>query len=161
MRIRPFWNCLWPNLAFIIEWSVYGISCLNIKHWVAFFKLLWLIEPTNKICVENDTLHCLLKEPKYYYYLIELTHKGALKMIHITRDSILLLFHFRKFLRPILYSHYRFLDEVFIQKYSNFLFLLQFRIAGHPLAQNERCLHMFLQEPNIDRNYVPGKIRNA
>ena len=36
-----------------------------------------------------------------------------------------------------------------------------FRIAGHPLAQNERCLHMFLQEPNIDRNYVPGKIRNA
>ena len=35
------------------------------------------------------------------------------------------------------------------------------RIAGHPLAQNERCLHMFLQEPNIDRNYVPGKIRNA
>lgn len=40
--------------------------------------------------------------------------------------------------------------EVFINK-----------IAGHPLAQNERCLHMFLQEPNIDRNYVPGKIRNT
>ena len=38
---------------------------------------------------------------------------------------------------------------------------LFYRIAGHPLAQNERCLHMFLQEPNIDRNYVPGKIRNA
>ena len=36
-----------------------------------------------------------------------------------------------------------------------------FRIAGHPLAQNERCLHMFLQEANIDRNYVPGKIRNT
>jgi sorting nexin-3/12 len=54
------------------------------------------------------------------------------------------------------------------------------KIAGHPLAQNERCLHMFLQviisiiivivvfiviillqEPNIDRNYVPGKIRNT
>ena len=35
------------------------------------------------------------------------------------------------------------------------------RIAGHPLAQNERCLHMFLQEANIDRNYVPGKIRNT
>ena len=41
------------------------------------------------------------------------------------------------------------------------LFLYFFRIAGHPLAQNERCLHMFLQEPNIDRNYVPGKIRNT
>ena len=33
------------------------------------------------------------------------------------------------------------------------------RIAGHPLAQNERCLHMFLQEETIDRNYVPGKVR--
>lgn len=33
------------------------------------------------------------------------------------------------------------------------------RVAGHPLAQNERCLHMFLQEPIIDRNYVPGKVR--
>lgn len=34
------------------------------------------------------------------------------------------------------------------------------KVAGHPLAQNERCLHMFLQDPIIDRNYVPGKIRN-
>ncbi|KAK1788207.1 hypothetical protein P4O66_016670 [Electrophorus voltai] len=32
------------------------------------------------------------------------------------------------------------------------------RIAGHPLAQNERCLHMFLQEESIDRNYIPGKV---
>lgn len=36
-----------------------------------------------------------------------------------------------------------------------------FRIAGHPLAQNEKCLHMFIQEPVIDKNYVPGKIRNT
>jgi len=35
------------------------------------------------------------------------------------------------------------------------------RVAGHPLAQNERCLHIFLQEPIIDKNYVPGKIRNV
>uniref|UniRef100_UPI003AAD1DA2 sorting nexin-12 isoform X4 n=1 Tax=Centroberyx gerrardi TaxID=166262 RepID=UPI003AAD1DA2 len=34
------------------------------------------------------------------------------------------------------------------------------RIAGHPLAQNERCLHMFLQEESIDRNYIPGKVRH-
>uniref|UniRef100_A0A3B5LM42 PX domain-containing protein n=1 Tax=Xiphophorus couchianus TaxID=32473 RepID=A0A3B5LM42_9TELE len=33
-------------------------------------------------------------------------------------------------------------------------------IAGHPLAQNERCLHMFLQEETIDRNYIPGKVRH-
>jgi len=33
------------------------------------------------------------------------------------------------------------------------------RVAGHPLAQNERCLHMFLLDPNIDKNYVPGKVR--
>ncbi|KRX94135.1 Sorting nexin-12 [Trichinella pseudospiralis] len=35
------------------------------------------------------------------------------------------------------------------------------KVAGHPLAQNEKCLHMFLQEPLVDRNYVPGKIRNS
>ncbi|XP_063675600.1 sorting nexin-12-like [Bolinopsis microptera] len=33
------------------------------------------------------------------------------------------------------------------------------KIAGHPLAQNEKCLHMFLTEPMIDKNYVPGKVR--
>ena len=36
-----------------------------------------------------------------------------------------------------------------------------FRIAGHPLAQNEKCLHMFLQDPVVDRSYVPGKVRNS
>lgn len=35
------------------------------------------------------------------------------------------------------------------------------KVAGHPLAQNERCLHMFLQEPIMDKSYQPGKIRNA
>ncbi|XP_065057362.1 sorting nexin-12-like [Rhopilema esculentum] len=34
------------------------------------------------------------------------------------------------------------------------------KVAGHPLAQNERSLHMFLQEPIIDKNYVPGKVRH-
>ena len=33
------------------------------------------------------------------------------------------------------------------------------RIAGHPLAQNELSLHMFLQEPSIDKKYTPGKVR--
>lgn len=41
----------------------------------------------------------------------------------------------------------------------NILLMFLFRIAGHPLAQNERCLHMFLQEESIDRNYIPGKVR--
>lgn len=41
------------------------------------------------------------------------------------------------------------------------VFFFFFRVAGHPLAQNERCLHMFLQDQNIDKNYVPGKIRNT
>ena len=35
------------------------------------------------------------------------------------------------------------------------------KVAGHPLAQNERCLHMFLQDEVIDKNYVPGKIRSV
>ncbi len=42
----------------------------------------------------------------------------------------------------------------------NVCVLLLHRIAGHPLAQNERCLHMFLQEPVVDRSYVPGKVRS-
>ncbi|XP_023328892.1 sorting nexin-3 [Eurytemora carolleeae] len=33
------------------------------------------------------------------------------------------------------------------------------KLAGHPLVQNEQCLHMFLLEPALDkRNYVPGKV---
>ncbi|CAH1799131.1 unnamed protein product [Owenia fusiformis] len=35
------------------------------------------------------------------------------------------------------------------------------KIAGHPLAENEKCLHMFLLEQVIDKNYVPGKVRNS
>ena len=32
-------------------------------------------------------------------------------------------------------------------------------VAGHPLVQNEKCLHTFLLEDRIDkRTYVPGKI---
>jgi len=33
------------------------------------------------------------------------------------------------------------------------------KVAGHPLAQNEKCLHIFLQDPVVDKNYVPGKVR--
>ncbi len=40
-------------------------------------------------------------------------------------------------------------------------FYFNSRVACHPLAQNERCLHMFLQDEQIDKNYVPGKIRNT
>ena len=42
-----------------------------------------------------------------------------------------------------------------------FVCIIICRIAGHPLAQNERCLHMFLQEESIDRNYIPGKVRQS
>eukprot|EP00092_Neocalanus_flemingeri_P007225 GFUD01007804.1.p1 GENE.GFUD01007804.1~~GFUD01007804.1.p1 ORF type:complete len:162 (+),score=22.98 GFUD01007804.1:241-726(+) len=35
------------------------------------------------------------------------------------------------------------------------------KVAGHPLVQGERCLHMFLTEPELDKvNYVPGKVAN-
>uniref|UniRef100_A0A1E1WZR8 Sorting nexin-3 n=1 Tax=Amblyomma aureolatum TaxID=187763 RepID=A0A1E1WZR8_9ACAR len=52
-------------------------------------------------------------------------------------------------------------DDEFIEERKKGLELFINKVAGHPLAQNERCLHMFLQEPVIDRNYVPGKIRNT
>uniref|UniRef100_A0A2K5D1J5 PX domain-containing protein n=1 Tax=Aotus nancymaae TaxID=37293 RepID=A0A2K5D1J5_AOTNA len=37
----------------------------------------------------------------------------------------------------------------------------QILVAGHPLAQNEHCLHMFLQDEIIDKSYTPSKIRHA
>uniref|UniRef100_A0A3Q0RLN5 Sorting nexin 3 n=1 Tax=Amphilophus citrinellus TaxID=61819 RepID=A0A3Q0RLN5_AMPCI len=51
--------------------------------------------------------------------------------------------------------------EQFLNKRQTCLLLLFFRVAGHPLAQNERCLHMFLQEESVDKNYTPSKIRQA
>ncbi|KAL4648286.1 sorting nexin-12 isoform X1 [Arapaima gigas] len=50
-------------------------------------------------------------------------------------------------------------EESFIEERRAGLEQFINRIAGHPLAQNERCLHMFLQEESIDRNYIPGKVR--
>ncbi|KAI6182818.1 Phox-like proteinous domain-containing protein [Aphelenchoides bicaudatus] len=35
------------------------------------------------------------------------------------------------------------------------------KVAGHPLAQNEKSLHIFLQSNEIDKNYVPGRIRTV
>ena len=52
-------------------------------------------------------------------------------------------------------------EEEFIEDRRKGLEVFINKIAGHPLAQNERCLHMFLQEPTIDKSYVPGKIRNT
>lgn len=49
-------------------------------------------------------------------------------------------------------------EESFIEERRSGLEQFINRIAGHPLAQNERCLHMFLQEESIDRNYIPGKV---
>jgi len=52
-------------------------------------------------------------------------------------------------------------DEEFIEQRRKQLEVFINKVAGHPLAQNERCLHMFLEDTEIDRGYVPGKIRNA
>jgi len=33
------------------------------------------------------------------------------------------------------------------------------KVAGHPLVQGERCLHIFLTEAELDlASYVPGKV---
>ncbi|ELU14303.1 hypothetical protein CAPTEDRAFT_164848 [Capitella teleta] len=50
-------------------------------------------------------------------------------------------------------------DDEFIEDRRKGLESFVNKVAGHPLAQNERCLHMFLVEPVIDKNYVPGKVR--
>ncbi|XP_065559911.1 sorting nexin-12-like [Artemia franciscana] len=51
-------------------------------------------------------------------------------------------------------------EEDFIEERRKNLEVFINKVAGHPLAQNERCLHMFLFEPVIDKNYVPGKVRS-
>ncbi|XP_013410664.1 sorting nexin-12 isoform X2 [Lingula anatina] len=52
-------------------------------------------------------------------------------------------------------------EDEFIEERRKGLEQFVNKVAGHPLAQNERCLHMFLQEPMIDKNYVPGKVRTT
>ncbi|KAG5447930.1 Sorting nexin-3, partial [Clonorchis sinensis] len=51
-------------------------------------------------------------------------------------------------------------DDEFIEERRKGLEGFINKVAGHPLAQNERCLHMFLQDKVIDRNYRPCKMRN-
>eukprot|EP00123_Amoebidium_parasiticum_P017299 comp23794_c1_seq1/m.41306 comp23794_c1_seq1/g.41306 ORF comp23794_c1_seq1/g.41306 comp23794_c1_seq1/m.41306 type:complete len:161 (-) comp23794_c1_seq1:82-564(-) len=51
-------------------------------------------------------------------------------------------------------------DEAFVERRMHALEEFINKIAGHPLAQNEKCLHMFLNEKMINKNYTPGKVRN-
>lgn len=50
-------------------------------------------------------------------------------------------------------------DDEFVEERRQGLEAFINKVAGHPLAQNEICLHMFLLEPVIDKAYVPGKVR--
>jgi sorting nexin-3/12 len=52
-------------------------------------------------------------------------------------------------------------EEDFIEERRKGLEQFINKVAGHPLAQNERCLHMFLLDPVIDKDYVPGKVRTT
>lgn len=66
-------------------------------------------------------------------------------------------------LKPACSITYKLVDLLLVKNISTNHHSLHvpYRVAGHPLAQNEKCLHMFIQEPVIDKNYVPGKIRNT
>ncbi|XP_064412372.1 sorting nexin-3 isoform X2 [Latimeria chalumnae] len=52
-------------------------------------------------------------------------------------------------------------DETFIEERRQGLEQFINKVAGHPLAQNERCLHMFLQDETIDKSYTPCKVKHA
>ncbi|CAB1453764.1 unnamed protein product [Pleuronectes platessa] len=52
-------------------------------------------------------------------------------------------------------------DDLFIEERRQGLEQFLNKVAGHPLAQNERCLHMFLQDETLDKTYTPSKIRQA
>ena len=51
-------------------------------------------------------------------------------------------------------------QEDFIEERRQGLEVFINKMAAHPLAQNERALHVFLLEPDIDlKKYVRGKIK--
>eukprot|EP00123_Amoebidium_parasiticum_P000970 comp11931_c0_seq1/m.6596 comp11931_c0_seq1/g.6596 ORF comp11931_c0_seq1/g.6596 comp11931_c0_seq1/m.6596 type:complete len:160 (-) comp11931_c0_seq1:256-735(-) len=50
-------------------------------------------------------------------------------------------------------------EENFIEERRRGLEEFINKIAGHPLAQSEKSLHMFLQEKTINKAYTPGKVR--
>uniref|UniRef100_A0A914MIQ0 Sorting nexin-3 n=1 Tax=Meloidogyne incognita TaxID=6306 RepID=A0A914MIQ0_MELIC len=52
-------------------------------------------------------------------------------------------------------------DETFIEERRKGLEQFLNKVAGHPLAQNEKSLHIFLQMTELDKNYIPGRIRTA
>ncbi|KAG5857245.1 sorting nexin-3 isoform X1 [Anguilla rostrata] len=52
-------------------------------------------------------------------------------------------------------------EDAFIEERRQGLEQFINKVAGHPLAQNERCLHMFLQDESLDKNYTPSKVRQA
>ncbi|KAK0423576.1 hypothetical protein QR680_008218 [Steinernema hermaphroditum] len=52
-------------------------------------------------------------------------------------------------------------EEGFIEERRRALEQFVNKVAGHPLAQNEKSLHIFLQTPTIDKSYIPGRIRTV
>ncbi|KAJ8355662.1 hypothetical protein SKAU_G00184560 [Synaphobranchus kaupii] len=52
-------------------------------------------------------------------------------------------------------------DDSFVEERRQGLEQFLNKVAGHPLAQNERCLHMFLQDESVDKDYTPSKVREA
>ena len=52
-------------------------------------------------------------------------------------------------------------DDNFIEERKRGLGQFINKLAGHPLAQNEHCLHMFLRDEIIDKGYTPSKTRHA
>ncbi|XP_065175084.1 sorting nexin-12-like isoform X2 [Sycon ciliatum] len=52
-------------------------------------------------------------------------------------------------------------EDDFIEERRGALEIFVNKVSGHPLAQNEKCLHMFLQDKEVDKNYVPGKVKNT
>ncbi|MBN3273752.1 SNX3 protein, partial [Polyodon spathula] len=52
-------------------------------------------------------------------------------------------------------------DDSFIEERRQGLEQFLNKVAGHPLAQNERCLHMFLQDESLDKSYTPCKVKQT
>lgn len=49
-------------------------------------------------------------------------------------------------------------DPAFIEERRDLLQKFISTVAQHPLAQEQKCLHIFLQDQFIDRRYKPGPV---
>ena len=112
-----------------------------------YSDFVWLRAEIKRAVQVKRTVPCILSSLKLHFlfsqiYVPPLPEKAYLKQV------------------PLLNQDDGIFEEDFIEDRRRGLEDFINVLAGHPLVQGEKCLHMFLQEDRIDREgYFPGKQR--